>query len=168
MEEVGSVMVDAATRQGFPDGDLLAGMLPANLAWQSCVNIDKGFAVTAFDLFSWQSSPDGTVPLYRAATRASLTRGKVKSARAPVYVAARDQLSHAIQIRRGTVYEEAHAVYFSGWDAGDWRKETDGIGRRLNTRPEVKIYPRADGIPDDENALPHYGERGDAYLRGIR
>jgi hypothetical protein len=161
-------MVDAATRQGFSDGDLLAGMLPANLAWQSWANIDRNFAVTVFDLFSRHRSPGGTVPLYRASTRASLREGRVKSAHAPIYVAARDKLSRAIQIRRGTVYEEAHAVYFSGWDAADWRKETDGVGRRLNSRPEVKIFPRGAGIPDDENALPHHGERGDAYLRGIR
>ncbi|MDB6165354.1 MAG: hypothetical protein JWQ83_494 [Lacunisphaera sp.] len=168
MEEVGSIMVDAATRRGFSDGDLLAGMLPANLAWQSWANIDRKFAVTVFDLFNRHRSPGGTVPLYRASTRAGLRDGRVKSAIAPIYVAARDKPSHAIPVRRGTVYEEAHAVYFSGWDAADWRKETDGVGRRLNRRPEVQIFPRAAGLPDDEDALPHHGERGDAYLRGIR
>jgi hypothetical protein len=168
VEEVGSVLVDAATRGGFSDGDLLAGMLPGSLAWQALANIDKGFTVTAFDFFSHDSSPDGCVPYYRPSTRARLRQGWVECSRAPIYVTARDGPTNTIKVRAGTVFGEAQAVYFSGFDTGDWRTKTDGYGRQLNTKMDIKVYPRGTGLPDDDHAYPHHGERGDAYLRGIR
>ena len=51
---------------------------------------------------------------------------------------------------------------------GDWRAKTDDYGRRLNTKMDIKIYPKGTGIADDDNVFPHYGARNDAYLRGIR
>jgi len=59
-------------------------------------------------------------------------------------------------------------VGFSNFKEGDWRAKTDDYGRRLNTPMDIKVYPRGTGVVDDEKSLPHYGERADAYLRGIR
>jgi hypothetical protein len=168
IEEVGSVMVDTTTRKGFPDGDLLAGMLPADLAWQSLGNIDNGFSVTGIHFFSQDSSPDSAVPYYRLSTRARLRQGWVEWSNAPIYVTAKDRLSNAVQVHKGTIFNEAQAVYFSDMKDGDWRAKTDDYGRRLNTKMDIKIYPKGTGIADDDNVFPHYGARNDAYLRGIR
>ena len=144
-EEVGSLMVDVASRQGFPDGDMLAGMIPADLAWQSWVNIDRGFAMTAFALSQRQSSPRGNAPRYRAATLAAVREGQIESAIAPIFMATRDPQADPVPVPAGTTYEQAQAVYFSDWNATGWRRETDLVGRRLNSRPEIKIYPRRRG-----------------------
>ena len=168
IEEIGSIMVDPASRAGYPDGDLLAGMLPADLAWQAVADIDGGFAVTGFQLFRHDSSPDGHVPYYRASTRARLRQGWVEWSEAPIYVTAQDRLSEAVRVPRGAVYEAAEAVAFSNFRQGDWRAATDDYGRQLNTRMEIKVYPRGTGLADGEADFPHYGERADAYLRGIR
>ncbi len=168
IEEVGSVMVDTATRKGYPDGDLLAGMLPADLAWNAVSDIDSGLTATGFNLLRKDSAPNRHAANYRASTRARLREGWVEWSNAPVYVTARERLSDAILVSQGTVFRSAQAVALSNFKDGDWRAKTDDYGRRLNTPMEINIYPRGTGVADDEKALPHYGVRVDAYLRGIR
>ena len=169
IEEVGSILVDADRRRGFPEGDLLAGLLPIDMAWQAVGNIDRGFAVTGYNLFSHRRAPDGAAPLYRPSTRARVRSGLLEWSNAPIYVGVQGTPSNTIAVRKGTMYEEAQAISFSGWNNGDWRSVTDLLGRRLNTAVEVTVYPRACRAPDNLPVLPHHGERSAAYERsGIR
>lgn len=169
IEEVGSIMVDAGRRKGFPDGDLLAGMLPADMVWQSVGNIDRGFAVTGFNLSSRRGAPEGVAPTYRPSTRARVNPGLVEWSNAPIYVGVQGRPSNAIAVRKGTLYEEVQAIYFSNWNKGDWRTATEFLGRCLNTAAAAVVFPKGYRPPDDLPVLPLHGERGAAYERsGIR
>lgn len=169
VEEVGSVLLDPALRLGFGTGDLLAGMLPPDLAWVSLANAPGGYAVTSFQLDRRSGSVGGTAaPTYRASTRARANGRIVAWSNAPIYVAAAERGSAAQPVARGDWYEQTQAIYFSDWDSDEWRARTDAYGRGLNEPPQVVVYPltRLAGAP--EAGAPHYGTRASAYLRGIR
>ncbi len=169
IEEVGSIMVDAGTRKGLPNADLLAGMLPVDLAWHAVGNIDKGFSVTAFNLSSHSSGTNSPVPNYRPATRARVRSGLVELSNAPICVGTQKGALNTVSVPKGTVFEEAQAISFSDWNNGGWRSVTDQLGRQLNTALEITVYPQTYRTVGQLPVLPHHGERGGAYERsGIR
>lgn len=168
VEEVGSVLLDPALRRGFPQGDLLAGMLPADLAWVGVANAARGFAVTGFQLDRRSGASEGRCPAYRSSTRARADGEVVSWANAPLWVTAAGQAAAAQPVAPGDWYEQTEALYFSDWNASDWRERTDDYGRALNDPPEVTVYPPATRADGSDPGAPHYGTRADAYRRGIR
>jgi len=178
VEEMGHVIVDPKQLEGVPAGDMMGDFLPPTLAWQSFINIYKGpfanqYAFTSIDFGASHSGPRETAAIeYRSACHLERdpARGTARFFRAPVWVRNRALAATMVTIPAGTTYRQRMAYCSSEWNTHEFAGEIEALGRRLNTPPKLSVHPVYLGSPfaSQGSALPLFGRRADAYLRGVR
>jgi hypothetical protein len=171
IEEMGYVMIDTAYTREVPEGLLLAGLLPPDLAWQGYININKNHTIISINLHDSAYCPSGPAAAYRSASYAAMENGLVQWFNAPVYVGKRDSKENIIRIGKGNVYIQSNVILFAEWDKEKFPVYVESLGKQLNNPPKVDIYPGnlGDQVPKQTfTALPR-GRRANAYLKaGVR
>jgi hypothetical protein len=177
VEEMGHVLIDPAFGKGMPEGNVLSGFLPLDLAWHAFIRIYKGsranqYALTSINLECSAGGGKGVKPvMYRPASYLFREKGAVRAFRAPVYVNRQDRKENIVRIPAGSVYRFRDAVHMGMWDNENWAQEIEALGKALNNPLAVSAHPNLPGRkePAETDAIFKTGLRKAAYLcAGVR
>lgn len=174
LEEMGHVLIDPNYTAEIPDGPLMGGLIPEDIAWHAFIRTHKGSRVSryAYTRISL-TAPDEAVPSYRAATilEKSDARGTVTADRYPVYVRNTGLADNALAVEAGTVWERSDLHYIRKWDEEHYADVVEKLGRDMNQAPMVEIHP-VTPFSEIQESCPmrlFYGNYSSAYTHpGVR
>jgi len=171
IEEMGHVLVDPALTKDLPEGNVMASLLPSDLAWHAFIRIYKGSRANQYALTSINLEARAEGPVYRQACYLFREGESLLACRAPVYVKRTDRKENIVRVPAGSRYVFRDALHLGMWDPEKWAIGVEDLGRRLNNPLAIKAFPKIAGRiePDETPAVFSAGTRKAAYdCAGVR